>query len=52
MAKKKLETVNVKEKEIVILRFDNAFPVGEADLLKMMKIQERMQIMFQVQALM
>jgi len=37
MNKKNIETKKIKEKDIVILRFDAEFPVGEADLYKMMK---------------
>ena len=33
----KQETVKVKEKDIVILRFDSSFPVTEPDLHAMMK---------------
>tara|TARA_Y100001963_G_scaffold37895_1_gene52938 strand:+ start:2468 stop:2920 length:453 start_codon:yes stop_codon:yes gene_type:complete len=32
-----METTKIKEKDIVILRFDSEFPVSEADLFKMMK---------------
>jgi len=34
---RKQETVKVKEKDIVILRFDSSFPVAEPDLHAMMK---------------